>query len=50
MQHNYLIAGPRIIEIGQIDVLSAVTRTKKKRWITYEDSFKGYNVKLHYIL
>ena len=28
------------MEIGQIDVLSAVTRTKKKRWVTYKDTVK----------
>ena len=26
------------------------TRTKKKRRVTYKDSFKGYNIILHYIL
>ena len=26
------------------------TRTKKKHRVTYKDSFKGYNVILHYIL
>ena len=26
------------------------TRTKKKRRVAYKDSFKGYNVLLHYIL
>ena len=40
MQHNYFIALPRIMKIGQIDVLFAVTRSKKKRQVTYKDSFK----------
>ena len=39
MQHNYFIAGGKIIKIGQI-VLFAVTRSKMKRGITYKDSFK----------
>ena len=30
------------MEIGQIDVLSAVTRTKKKPWVTYKDSFNPF--------
>ena len=38
------------MKIGQNDVLSAVTRTKKERRVTYKDSFKGYNAILHYIL
>ena len=41
MQHNYYFtAWPRIIKIGQIDVLFTVTRLKMKRWVTYKDSFK----------
>ena len=31
MQHTYFMAWPRIMKIGQIDVLFAVTRSKKKR-------------------
>ena len=50
MKHNYFIAWPRIMKIGHIDVLSADTRTKKKRRVTYKDSFEGYNVILQYIL
>ena len=48
MQHNYFIPWPRIMKIGQIDVSFAVTRLKKKRRVTYKDSFIGYNVILHY--
>ena len=40
MQHSYFIAWPRIMKIGQIDVLFAVTRSKMERWVTYKDSFK----------
>ena len=40
MQHNYFIAWPRIMKIGQIDVLFAVTRLKMKHRVTYKDSFK----------
>ena len=40
MQHTYFIAWPRIMKIGQIDVLFAVTRTKMKHRVTYKDSFK----------
>ena len=39
MQHNYFIAWPRAMKIGQIGVLFAVTRSKMKRWVTYTDSF-----------
>ena len=42
MQHNYFIAWPKLMKIGLIDVLFAVTRTKKKRLITYKACFKGY--------
>ena len=38
------------MKMGQIDVLFAVTRTKKKRRVTYKDSFVSYTVILHYIL
>ena len=31
-------------------ILSKHTGTKKKRRVTYNDSFKGYDVVLHYIL
>ena len=41
MQHNYFIAWPRTMKIGQIDVLFPVTRSKMKRRVTYNDSFKG---------
>ena len=34
----YIIAWPRIMKIGQIDVLFAVTRSKMKRRVTYKDS------------
>ena len=34
----------------QCAILSNYTRTKKKSRVTYKDSFKGYNVILHYIL
>ena len=40
IQHNYFIAWPRIMKIGQIDVLFAVTRSIMKRRVTYKDSFK----------
>ena len=40
MQHDYSIAWPGIMKIGQIDVLFAVTRSNIKRLVTYEDSFK----------
>ena len=40
MQHNYFIAWPRIMKIGQIDVLFAVTRPKMKRRVTCKDNFK----------
>ena len=40
MQHNYFIAWPRIMKIGQFDVLFAVTRSIMKRRVTYKDSFK----------
>ena len=42
MQHNYFIAWPRIMKIGQIDVLFSVTRSKMKRWVTYKDSFNPF--------
>ena len=48
MQHNYFIAWPRIMKIGQIDVLFAVTRSKMKRQISYKDSFK--DIMLYYII
>ena len=35
------------MKVGHIDVLFAVTRMKKKRRLTYKDSFKGYNVILY---
>ena len=47
MQHNYFIAWPRIIKIGQIDVSFAFTRTKMKRWVT-KIVFKG--VMWYYII
>ena len=47
MQHYYFITWPRIMKIGQIDVLFAVTRSKVKHQVTYKDIFKGYNVILH---
>ena len=50
MQHNYFFAWPRMTKIGQNDVLFAAPRSKKKHWVTYKDSFKGYSVILHYIL
>ena len=40
MQHHYFIPWPRIMKIGKIDALDAVTRSKMKRWITYKDSFR----------
>ena len=40
MQHTYFIAWPRVMKIGQIDVLFAVTRAKMKRRVTYKDSFR----------
>ena len=39
MQHNYFIAWPRIMKIGQIDVLFAVTGSNLKCWVTCKDSF-----------
>ena len=39
MQHNYFIAWPRIMEIGQIDVLFTVTKLKIERRVTYKDGF-----------
>ena len=50
MQHNYLIAWPRIMKIGHIDVLFAVSRSKMKRRVTYKDSFEEYYGILHHIL
>ena len=44
MQHNYFIPWPKIMKISQIDVLFAVTRMKKKRRVTYKDSFKDIHV------
>ena len=41
MQHNYFIAWPRIMKIGQIDVLFAVTKSKMECWVANKDSFKG---------
>ena len=39
------------MKIGQIDVLFAVTRKKKKRWVIQKDSFKWYNViHMYYII
>ena len=46
-QHEYFIAWPRIIKIGQIDVLFAVSKTTKKCRVTNKDVFKGiilYNI------
>ena len=40
MQHNHFIAWSKIMKIGQIDVLFAVTRLKMKHRVTYKDSFK----------
>ena len=40
MQHTYSSAWPRIMKIGQIDVLFAVNRSKMKRRETYKDSVK----------
>ena len=40
MQHNYFIAWPRVMKIGQIDVLFVVTRAKMKPQVTYRDSLK----------
>ena len=42
MQHIFYL--PRVMKIGQVEVLFAVTSTKKKRRITYKNSFKGYIV------
>ena len=44
MQHNYFISWPRIMKIGQIDVLFAVTRSKMKHRVTYKNSFKDYSL------
>ena len=49
MQHTYFIAWPRIMKIGQVDVLFAVTRSKIKHRVTCKDSFKD-NVISHHIL
>ena len=46
MQHNYFIAWHRIMKVGQIDVLFAVTRSKMKRRLTY--SFK--DIMKYYII
>ena len=35
MQRTYFVAWPRILKIGQIDVLFTVTRSKMKRRVTY---------------
>ena len=48
MQHNYFIAWPRVMKIGQIDVLFVVTRSKMKHRVTYKDSFK--DIMLYYII
>ena len=48
MQHNYFIAWPRIMKIGQIDVLYAVARSKMKCRVTCKDSFK--DMMLYYIV
>ena len=48
MQHNYFIAWPRIMKMGQINVLFAVTRTKMKLRITYKDSCK--DIMYYYII
>ena len=48
MQYTYFIAWPRIMKIGQIGVLLAVTKSKMKRRVTYKDTI--YNVILQYIL
>ena len=49
MQHNYFIAWPTMMKIGQIDVLFAVTtcRSKMKRRVTYKDSLKDI---IYYII
>ena len=38
MHHNYFIAWPRILKIGQIYVLFAITWTKNETGVTY----RGY--------
>ena len=48
MQHTYFIAWPRIMKIGQIDVLFAVTGSEMKRLVTYKDSFQ--EIMQYYIL
>ena len=48
MQHNYFIAWHKIMKIGQIDVLFAVTRWKMKPVVIYKDSFK--DIMLYYII
>ena len=40
MQHTYSIALPRIMKIGQNDVLFAVTRSTMKRRVTYKSRFE----------
>ena len=40
MQHTYFIAWPKIMKFGHFDVLFAVTKSKMKRRVTYNDSFK----------
>ena len=42
MQRTYVNAWPRVMKIGQIDVLSAVTRSKIKTLgnLSLNDSFK----------
>ena len=42
MQHNYFTAWPRIMKIGQIDVLFAVTRLKMKRRVICEEVLRIY--------
>ena len=37
-----LLLRRRTMKIGQIDVLSAVTRTKKKRRVTHKDSLNPF--------
>ena len=45
---NIIIAWPRILKMGQIDVLFIVTRLKMKGRVTYKDSFE--DIIFHYIL
>ena len=48
MHHNYFIAWPRMMKIGQIDVLFVITRSKMKRRVTYKDFFK--DIMEHYTI